>query len=274
MPKFSKVLLAMIDEPQNPIRFTMDEAKMQSLCDSMRDIGLLEPIGLKRVGERFEVEYGHRRFRAAIHLGWSEISALIFNSKELTEGAAMLAENIEREEITAAEEAVLFAQAQEQFNLDEAGLCARFKKSPNYISERLKLLRNDEAVYKAVAERRITFAAAKELNKCTDEGHRRYLLDSAIRSDASAKVVMGWVCQWKAYVPSPETIATPEGAPPPPPPVIEHGIECCMCGGFRDPYNLVSVYIHKWELEKLREIMMQPPLEVEAETNSAVPGSN
>lgn len=274
MPKFAKVLLAEIDEPQTPIRFAMDEAKMDTLCESMKELGLLQPIGLKRKDGRYEIEYGHRRFRAAIALKWKEIPALVFTAKELSEGAAMLAENIEREDITASEEAVLFAEAQETLHIDEAGLMKRFRKSGNYIAERLSLLRSDELVFKAVADRHISFAAAKELNKCTDEGHRRYLLDSAIRSNAGAKVIMGWVCQWKAFLPQPSTIAKLDTPPPPPAPAISHGIECCMCGGFRDPYNLVSVYIHKWELEKIREIMQQPPVEPELAAAVAAPESS
>ncbi len=261
MPKFTEVPLSLIDEPAMPVRISMDDEKMQSLALSMGEIGLLQPIGLKRGTGRYEIEFGHRRFIAARSLKWKTIPALVFTAKELQDGAAMLAENVEREEITAAEEAVLFAEAQEKFQLDEDGLCKRFKRTPNYIAERLNLLRRDPEVYRAVQERKISFAVAKQLNRCTDEGHRRYLLDSAIRSEAGANVVMSWIAQWKAAIPQNIPANDPSATPAPQPIEISHGIECAFCGGYRDPYNMVSIYVHKWELDKIREIMQQPPIE-------------
>ena len=272
MPKFTRIALSLIDEPAMPVRISMDDRKMDELCQSMSDIGLLQPIGLKHLDGRYEIEFGHRRFIAAQRLKWREIPALVFTAKELQDGAAMLAENVEREDITAAEEAVLFTEAQEKYNLDEAGLMTRFRRSANYIAERLTLLRRDPEVFKALQQRKISFGAAKELNKCTDEGHRRYLLDSAIRSEAGQKVIASWVAQWKASIPQ-NIPATDPAAPAPPRQIeINHGIECAFCGGYRDPYNMVSIYVHKWELDEIRKVMRQPPIEEISKT--AVPAAN
>lgn len=258
MPKLLRVQLSEIDEPKLPIRFSMDERKMQGLCENMREIGLLSPIGLKKVDGRYEIEYGHRRFIAARRLNWRDIPALIYDKNELVEGAAMLAENVERESITGAEEAVLFAQAMERDHLDEAGLVKRFRRSANYIGIRLELLRKDPEVFRAVQERKITFAAGRELNRCTDEPHRRYLLDSAIRSHVGSTVISGWIGQWKAMVTQPEPTSTYGTLTPAPEPEVDHGIACRLCGGFRDPYNLVPIYVHKWELDEILRIMQRP----------------
>jgi len=259
MPKLARVLLAQIDEPKLPIRVAMDDRKMQELVESMREIGLLQPIGLRPVDGRFEIEFGHRRWYAARELGWKDISALIFTTKEIVAGAAMLAENVIREDITAAEEALLFAQAREMHGLDEEGLIKRFRRSADYIGERVRLLRQDPQVFDALLKRHISFAVAKELNKCTDESHRRYLLDAAMRGGNSARVVAEWVRQWRA-MPTPQTSAEPVTSQPTP--VPDPGdplIACCFCGGHRDPYNLVSVYIHRWELTEIQKFMQQPP---------------
>lgn len=268
MPKLAKVPIVQIDEPATPARFSMSDERMDDLCASMREIGLLQPIGLKQSGQRYEIEFGHRRFKAAQRLKWTEIPALIFTAKELVDGAAMLAENVEREDLTAAEEAGLFAEAQERYGLDEAGLCKRFRRSANYIADRLSLLRNDLAVFHAVQERLISFSVARELNKCSDESHRRYLLDIAIRSGSGAGVIASYVDQWRAQ-PAPDaqpaTQPTEVAAQPQPEPFR---LCCALCGGDRDPYNLVNVNIHRWELEEILKIMQRPP--DERETNSAV----
>lgn len=255
MPRLRRVPLGDIDEPKLPIRIAMDDDKMADLADSMASIGLLQPIGLKPAAGRLEIEFGHRRYLAAVKLKWADIPALVFTTTEVTAGAAMLAENICREDITAAEEAVLFAQAQEQHHLDEAGLIKMFRRSADYIGDRLRLLRDDLQVFEALRERKINFSVARELNKCSEETQRRYFLDCAMRGQVGARVVAEWVAGWRAnYLPSSPTSPTP-------PPVTEQQVPsigvpaCCICGGHLDPYNLVNVYIHRHELDHIQAVL-------------------
>lgn len=279
MPQFKTLLLNDIQEPALPIRAAMDETKMQELCESMAEIGLLQPIGVKPLGTgclhcgreekahtarvqcqfymTYEIEFGHRRFIAATRLHWKEIPALVFSTEEMAEGAAMLAENNEREDITAAEEAMLFAQAQERYNLDEDGLIKRFRKSPSYIADRLALLRADREVFKALHERKINFSVARELNKIDEETYRRYYLDAAIRGGANARVVASWRQQMIAQT-IPATGASPEPVPvtEQPQPVTPQ-VACCFCGGHLDPWNLVAVYIHKHELDHIQKVLKE-----------------
>jgi ParB family chromosome partitioning protein len=277
MPQLRTLKLGDIDEPALPIRVAMDEAKLDDLADSMSKIGLLEPIIVKPLKQtclhcdreekahtgrvqcefymRYEIECGHRRFLAAQRLHWKEIPALVFQPSELVEGAAMLAENICREDITAAEEALLFAQAKERFNLDEAGLINMFRRSPDYIADRLRLLREDQEVFKALHKREINFSVARELNKIPSEEFRRYYLDAAIRGGTNARTVASWRQQFLAQQ-NPATSASPlpvataevQGTP-------VHSVACFLCGGHLDPYNLESVYIHKWEKEQIIKLV-------------------
>jgi ParB family chromosome partitioning protein len=270
MPKLARISLADIDEPALPIRCAMDDEKMAELVESMRQIGLLQPILLKPANGRYEIEAGHRRYKAAVILSWPDIPALIFKPAELADGAAMLAENVIREDITAAEEALLFAQAQEKYQLDEAGLVKRFRRSPEYIASRLALLRQDHVIFEALTARRITFSVAKELNKCTDDDHRRYLLDVCIRSECGARVAQGYVAQWRSQ----PAANSPNSSDPQPVPAVEpardESIACAFCGGFRDPYNLVPIMVHKWELEEIRRLMQRPPEEIEPSSQPEV----
>lgn len=257
MPELRNLTLGEIDEPSLPIRIAMDDARMEDLCDSMAKSGLLQPIGVKPVNGRYEIEFGHRRFLAATRLRWATIPALIFQPAELQSGAAMLAENICREDITAAEEALLFAQAQEKFSLDEDGLVEMFRRSSDYIADRLRLLRDDPEVFKALHERKINFSVARELNKVPDEQTRRYYLDAAVRGGVNARTVMGWRQQYQAAqsTPSPTASADPPAAEQQQP--SPHEVSCFLCGGNRDPYNLESVYIHKWEKEHILKLVRE-----------------
>jgi ParB family transcriptional regulator, chromosome partitioning protein len=262
MPKLERIRLEDIDEPALPIRCAMDEDKLRELGESMQELGLLSPIGLRPADGRYEIEYGHRRYLAALALKWPDIPALIFQAAEIQAGAAMLAENVIREDISAAEEAVLFAQCQEKYGLDERGLVERFKRSPDYIADRLHLLRDDLEVFQALLGRKINFSVAKALNRCDDENMRRYFLAQAIRAETGAKVVESWIRDWRASQVVPPAAPVTEPATAARDAEMDAGLACCICGGFRDPFNLVSVYIHKWELEQILKIVNRGPEEV------------
>ena len=169
----------------------------------------------------------------------------------------MLAENTEREDVTEAEEAIMFAEAQERFKLDEDGLVERFKKGRNYIADRLALLRNDELVFKALQERKINFSVARELNKVNDESTRRYYLDAAIRSGATARTVMSWRQQHEAQAPPDPVSPVVEAPATETQPIVVNPIACVLCGGHKDPWNMESVYIHKYELEHIQKLIKE-----------------
>jgi ParB/RepB/Spo0J family partition protein len=253
MPKYRDIPLTEIDEPPLPARQAMDDTKLTELQGSMATIGLLHAIGVVDKDGRFEIVYGHRRYVSASVLRWETISCRVYEPSELAEGAAMLAENIFHEDLTAAEEAILFQEHRERYNLDESALCARFKVSADYLGDRLRLFRGDKTVFDALLARRINFSVARELNKCEDEGHRRYLLDIAISTGYSAAVMASHVRQWRQNT-APQ--AGPESPPPTteqPAPPPEYRQECVFCGGYKDPWAMVSVMVHKHELDAIQK---------------------
>lgn len=253
MPETRFISLAEIDPPPTPARVAMDDGKLAELRESMRVDGLFQAIGVVEDDGRYRIEYGHRRYTCACDLGWATIECKVYKPSEIAQGAAMLAENIYHEELSAAEEALLFAEHRELYHLDEAGLCARFHVSPDYLGDRFRLLRGDPQVFDALLKRRIVFAVARELNKCPDEAHRRYLLDVAITTGYSSKVMADHVRQWRNnQTPQPAPVVQPTNLEQPAP-APEYRQECCLCGGYRDPWAMVNVMIHKAELEAILE---------------------
>lgn len=257
MPQLRFIPLSLIDAPPMPARVAMDDGKLLELMESMKRDGQLQPIGVYGVGERFEISYGHRRFEAAKRIGWIEMQALLFAPDEFAADAAKLAENIYREDLSAAEEALLFAEAQTAYKLDEAGLCERFHVERNYLADRFKLLRDDARVFDAVLQRQINFSVARELNKCPDEEHRRYLLTIAVECGYPARVIADMVRQWRVS-------HAPQGPPTPPAePTAEvnapspHRVCCILCGGDRDTYNLININIHRWEWERIEKLIRE-----------------
>lgn len=273
LPEFLKVSIDQIIEPELAARATMDEHKMADLVESFQTVGQIEPITLERKDGMMEIISGHRRYLAARQLRWPTIAAVVYDEGAADVLAMRLHENTVREDLNPAEEAIFMREAQDKLRLDEAGLCKMFHRSADYVAGRLALLRGDPEIFAAVQKQQIKLGVAHQLNRIDDDQMRHYYLHQARLSDPPARVVHEWVESWKNTVrpplpmpPAGESIdgTTPAGADanlvqmaPNPgqgqvdlgPPAPQFG--CQLCGGNRDPYNLVSVMIHKWEWESL-----------------------
>lgn len=274
LPEFKRIPIAMISEPDLPARTSMTDAGMQDLIESLRAIGQIEPVTVEDVDGAYKIVTGHRRLLAARSLGWTELAAMVYPFDQSRSAAMMLHENIVREDLNPAEEALYMAQVRERFDLDEEGLCKFFKRSAGYIGSRFALLRGDQNIFLALQRGEIRVGVAHELNRITADDMRAYYLDIARRSDPPQKVVHEWVQSWMNQVRAPappvnggtgaavETsmpenagTAGVEVANPNPQPEVQPTppfFGCQICGGTKDPYNLVSVLMHKWHWDDIQ----------------------
>jgi|SRR5215471_1445440 len=252
MPELKHIPLHEIDEPPLPMRAKMDDEGLTRLMNSIVNLGQHTPAHVKLANGRYEIITGHRRYVALQRLGRERMMCLVYGPEENADEALMVSENEDREAVNAAEQALFYAQLLDKHNLDEAGLCARVKRPADYIADRLRLLRKDSEVFTAVLEEKINFSVARELNRCDDEMHRRSFLDQAIRSGTSARVVKTWVDQWRSFAnPAQQPTSQPTEQAPAPAAVPYH-FGCDVCGGDRDPYNLITINVHKWEWEQMK----------------------
>jgi ParB/RepB/Spo0J family partition protein len=259
-PETMIIKLEAILEPELAARCSMSDDDMAELIGSLDEIGQRNPIQLMRRGELFEIIDGHRRFLAARELNrryqrqgelrWTCLRAEVYPEGDPDLLAARLHANIIREQLNPAEEAVYMRQAMERFGLDLAGLCRLFHRSESYIDSRFKLLFGDPKIMQAVAEKRITLAAAHQLNRITDEPMRNHYLDCALRTSPPGHVVANWVNEWKRMKPYLEqaTMGAVEPQPQPEPEVYQRA--CAFCGGYLDQGNLIEVTVHKYEWER------------------------
>jgi ParB family chromosome partitioning protein len=241
-------------EPETAMRGTMDTDGLRDLKESMSELGLLYPLIVFQRESVCEVVDGHRRLLCARELRWTGVPCLIFSGPDEAREAAKLHANDIREAVNPAEEAVFIAQLIDKYQLDEAGICKMMHRSPDYIGDRLRLLRGDELVFHALRTGAINFAVARELNKCEDESMRRFYLDSAIRAGCASRVVAEWIHNWRL---TRATVTPAEPSPTSPPGATNAEVywdHCELCGGDRDPGNLISIRLHRWEWEAfLRE---------------------
>ena len=249
MPELRTIPISQIDEPPIPMRASMDDAKLQELANSIADVGLQQPITVVERDGRFEIVTGHRRYIAHCMLNRHEILCIVRQPGEVQQIAAMIAENFCREDVNAADEAIWMAELTELHHFTEDDLIKATRRSADYIGDRFRLLRGDPEVFKAVQDGSITHTAARELNKCKNAEMRNYFLDAAIRGGTPSRIVRRWIDDYvlQSTVPQTENPIVLEVQPVEPMQV--HVSACELCGGSKDPWNLVNVTIHKWELD-------------------------
>ena len=269
-----EIPLTQIVEPPEPMRLGFDEEKLEDLADSIKQIGLQQPIVVvpeivgfpepvdleccaqsqaepQQTG-RYEIVAGHRRFLACRMLGMETMPCIVHRESGFNRRAAMLHENIIREEVTPFEEGNMYLEVASRPGITEAELQRTFRKPLKYIYERMELLKGDSEVALAVHRGHIKLAVAKELNKCGEDQHRRYLLMMAIDGGCTAKQAMSWVQQWQVSQGLRPPLTGEIAVPPPVAPPQGYVMQCALCGQSDRTYDLDSVYICRSELKLIK----------------------
>lgn len=149
--------------PDQPRR-TFDEEALAELASSIAELGIIQPLSLRKTGpDEYQIIAGERRFRAAKLAGLTSVPAYIrtANDAELTEMA--LIENIQREDLNAIEIALTFKKLIEQYNLTQERLSERIGKKRTTIANFLRLLKLPAEVQLGLRDKRLDMGHARTL---------------------------------------------------------------------------------------------------------------
>lgn len=148
--------------PYQP-RKIFDQQALQELSASIKEHGVLQPIMLRKKGSKFEIVVGERRFRASQLAGLAEIPGVVRNldDREMMELAIL--ENLQREDLTAIEEAEAYQKLMDTLDLTQEQLAFRLGKSRPHIANHLRLLVLPEEAKKAISAGEITMGHGKAL---------------------------------------------------------------------------------------------------------------
>lgn len=157
----NSIALDRIDPNPSQPRTDFEPEPLQELANSIRTHGIIQPIIVRRVGERFELVAGERRWRAARMAGLAEVPVVIqqIGDDKLLEVA--LIENIQRSDLNPMEIARALARLQKEFSLQHEELALRTGKDRSTITNLLRLLKLPEEVQLMVQERRLSMGQAK-----------------------------------------------------------------------------------------------------------------
>ena len=169
---------------KNPLREHLGD--LNDLQESILNVGLLQPIVVRPLGDRFEVVAGNRRLAACKAAKFRRIPAMIKDLSEREAFEASLAENVSRSTISPLEEARAFQKYVDEFGWGGAStLAGKIGKSPAYVSQRMKLLDLPQSIKDQLAESLITPSMAREITSLKDEGRQQALIETVLHEKMS-----------------------------------------------------------------------------------------
>src|SRR5690606_13984093 len=171
--------------PHQPRR-TMDQAELEALAASVRQMGVLQPVVVRRRGDRFELVMGERRWRAAQAAGLREIPALIRDLDDRDAAVAALIENLQRSDLSFWDEAAGYARVIEEFGLTQEELAAALGRSQAAVSNKLRLLRLPEEVRRQAQAAGLGERHVRSLLRLPDVQAQLEVLAEIVARDLSA----------------------------------------------------------------------------------------
>lgn len=144
-------------------RREIDPEALQSLADSIKAQGVVQPIVIRPTDDGYEIVAGERRWRAAQMAGLETIPAITREVPDETAMAVALIENIQREDLNPMEEAVALRRLIDECNLTHAQCAEAVGRSRAAVSNLLRMLELDDAVQRLVRERRLEMGHARAL---------------------------------------------------------------------------------------------------------------
>ncbi len=186
----SEVPLDEITVNPNQPRREFDQEALQELADSIAEIGIIQPITLRKTDEdKYQIIAGERRYRASILAGKSTIPAYIRTADDENVMEMALIENIQREDLNALEIALAYQHLIEQYGLTQEKLSERIGKKRATIANYVRLLKLPATVQVAIRNKQIDMGHARALLALDDPKIQMKLFQEIIDHSYSVRKV-------------------------------------------------------------------------------------
>jgi ParB family chromosome partitioning protein len=170
-------------------RARFDEEELSSLAESIREVGLLQPVLVRPIGDEYELIAGERRWRAARRVGLQTIPALVRHTDDTASLEHALVENLHRADLNPIEEAAAYQQLIEDFQLTHEQVAGRVGQSRAGITNKLRLLQLPPAVQKLVQEGQLDMGHARALLGTPDRAYQEQLARRTVSEGLSVRAV-------------------------------------------------------------------------------------
>lgn len=245
MNDISIISLDLIDDPKLAMREDINDDEIQSLIASIKQVGLLEPIVVRKSGERYELIAGHRRTTALRRIGSPVVQAKVLDIDDKASLVVRMHENAHRESVNPVDEAVYIARVMTELEYSVSDIAEKLNRSPKYISDRLSILTFPDYLIQAVNDKTISISAALILNRISDDVTRRNFVEYASKDGITVERANAWLSMVNIGTINSNTTLDQIEAMEQPEQHSETYIKCQKCAGMGPIRDLLTVWIHR-----------------------------
>lgn len=146
-------------------RVKFDKDSIAELAESIKEHGVIQPIVVRPIGDKYEIIAGERRYKASVLCGKATIPSIITNLDDRESAEVALIENVQRQDLTPIEEAISYRKIIDMGYLTQEKLADKLGKTQPTVANKLRLLNLDEAVQEALLDEKISERHARSLLK-------------------------------------------------------------------------------------------------------------
>ena len=190
--KYEEISIDRIIDPVDPMRTDLTEESVNELIESIKQVGIIEPLIVRKDGENYEVIAGHRRLTAARFAGLMMIPCVVRNEMGLEAEVLKIHENLARSEINAVDWAKHLTNLKEQYKLSTAEIANMLGMSESWVAQHLDILNYPPAVLVAIEAGALAFSAARELAQIKDPLKRTVYVKAAVRGGVTPAMAAQW----------------------------------------------------------------------------------
>lgn len=161
-------------------RLKFNEEEILNLAESIKEHGVIQPIVVRKLGDRYELIAGERRTKASTMAGKTTIPAIIVDLNDTESAEVALIENVQRQDLTSIEEAVSYRKILDMGYLNQSQLAEKVGKKQSTIANKLRLLTLPKEVQSALLESKISERHARSLLRLENEEKQNEMLNRII----------------------------------------------------------------------------------------------
>ena len=161
-------------------RLSFDEDALNELAKSIRQHGIIQPLVLRKVGNKYEIIAGERRYKASYIAGLTKVPAVIIDLNDNESAEVAIVENIQRKNLSPIEEAKSYKKLLDRGYLTQDELASRMGKTQGFISNKLRLLNLSSEVQDALLNNQISERHARSLLKLENEDEQQEVLSKIV----------------------------------------------------------------------------------------------
>jgi ParB family transcriptional regulator, chromosome partitioning protein len=184
-----EIEINLIDSNPHQPRLAFDQEKLESLAQSIKHHGIIQPLIVSQSNGRYELIAGERRFMAAKKAGLQKVPVIIREAEEKEKLELALIENVQRHDLNPVEEAKAYKKLADEFEMNQEEIADRVGKSRSAVANKIRLLNLPVEIQRAIIENKITEGHAKAILAMPNPEKQRALFEMIVKQNLTVRQV-------------------------------------------------------------------------------------